>query len=185
MSGKFWDIDAVLEQSRKAQLEAAQKAFEEAKQVAADEISETISDDLANIYESSVAAWYRAYIPSMYNRTHQLYGLLDIDDHSKEGNIDIRWKISGDGLRYKSWGRGTFNPWVQIFLVGFHGGWIKTRTQGSGSVEVSDGLRWPVQSTPIPEMFELSKSELEKSYSNRLLAILSRETMDRYNKYYN
>lgn len=174
MSADFWDADSLIQKMRKTQLEAAQKAFDEAKSVASSEISKTLEKDLRMIYAMSVASWYRAFTPSMYNRTHQLYRLLDIENNSKDGVIDIGWRISGDSLNYKSWGKGSFDPWTQIFMVGFHGGWIKTK----------EGLRWPVQSEPIPEMFERSKEELESSYSNRLLNILQRETMERYNKYY-
>ena len=176
MSAEFWDTDALLNQVRQAQLEAAQKAFDEAKAVASSELSQTIEEDLRMIYAMSVASWYRAFTPSMYGRTHQLYYLLEVENNSGEGLIDVGWEISDEGLSYKSWGKkSTFkDPWTQIFLVGFHGGWISTK----------EGLRWPVQSEPIPEMFERSKEELESSYSNRLLDILQRETMARYNKYY-
>lgn len=189
MSSGIWDTDALLEQMRQAQLEAAQKAFDEAKVVASSELSKTIADDLQMTYEMSVAAWYRSYIPYMYNRTYQLYRLLDIQDDSSGGNINVRWEINGEGLRYRSWGSGSFDPWTQIFLVGFHGGWIPTRANNvgrpvEGAAEIMDGYRWPVQSTPIPELFEQSKAELESEYSSRLLAILSRETMSRYDRYY-
>lgn len=190
MSQGYWDTDALMAQMHKAQVEAAQKAFEEAKIIASSELARPIAEELQGIYDEAVATWYQSYIPYKYNRTHKLYQVMTVEDLSSAGDINIRYAFSDDALHYPSWGKGSFDPYTQIFEVGFHGGWIPTSSQNvgehvDGAAEIMGGYRWPVQSTPIPELFEDSKKELEAVYSSKFASILARETAAGYNRYFN
>lgn len=189
MPSDFWDTDKLLEQMHKEQLAAAQKAFDDAKAIAANELSKTLAEDIQIIYEASVSTWYQAYIPYEYDRTYRLYQVLSVIDKSTDGNLDVGWSMSDDPLNYMSWGGGSFNGYLQIFEVGFHGGWIRTGAQNvgehvDGAAEITGGLRWPVQSTPIPELFDGQIDELVSEYSGRLLKILEKETLEGYQRYY-
>ena len=153
----------------------AQELYEESMEKAIDDVSPSIPEDLETIYWEAVHAWYGSYSPLMYKRHNSLYGLLWVE-HGGNAADGIGWKITDDNMTRASWGNGSFNPWYQIYYGGYHGGPIGMRTDDGDYI-----TKWsPPHSAPIPQLFDISKQELEEEYSNRVKAIVRSEVQKNF-----
>lgn len=158
----------------------AQELYEEAKDKAIKEVSADIPEDLETIYREAVSAWYRAYIPSAYSRNYSLYSLIDVERGGDAGN-GIGWKVSGDNMTKAQWGKGSFNPWYQIYYGGYHGGPIGRRTMDGDFITM-----WsPPHSAPIPNLFQIGIDELETAYGLRVKSLIRDEVQRNFNSRFN
>ena len=153
----------------------AQDLYEEAKDKAIKDVSDDIPEDLETIYREAASEWYKSYLPSVYNRHYSLYNLIEVE-HGKNAADGIGWRVTGDKMTNTSWGKGSFNPWYQIYYGGYHGGPIGWWTNDGDYITV-----WsPPHTAPVPNLFQIGIDELETTYSTRVKALIRDEVQKNF-----
>jgi len=145
MSAHGMDVSKFMRARIDQAIEDARRMAESAHREAVRETIPEIETEYRGLYMESVAHWYAAYDPRKYHRNHSLFDLMELNAHPESMTLD--YEISEAGM---TTGTGGFSLWDMVFINGYHGGPRPGHT--------------PTRSTPVQDMFVISKFKAEEKY---------------------
>lgn len=163
--------------------EVAEQCIKESAQ----ELIPEIAMDVDNVFAEAVLQWYSSYSPAFYRRNESLYGIMDLEQSPEE--LMLEWTFDGGKMTRDRHGGSLFD---KVFVHGWHGGayagdtirYRKPVPKSMGGNASGVGFyRWGRRAvrTPSPYfLFQKKEKVLEKSYSQRMVALATEKLNARF-----